>query len=215
MKDLRVLLALIVAIIPVAAFAVNEEAPQDPLTKIFGEGGMDLKCDRMDSELNAETGELNRMHIRGNVDIKSELMNLDCDDLVIDMETQIMNATGKLVRFVQEGINGDCGELTYNIETGKIVLEGKPKPFILQENPNGSITRTTANIITMTESGKGRSVNLEGDIEVEVVPAPKSKTDVSSNDSKDEKDAMEKEKKPVKIDTVVGLRKMRRPSVDG
>lgn len=211
MKDLRIFLALVLAIVPFAAFAVDEAPEQDPLTKIFGEGGMILNSDRMDSELNPETGEMKKMHIQGNVDIKSELMNLDCDDLLIDMESQVMNATGKIVRFVQEGIKGDCGKLTYNIETGKIVLEGTPKPFILQENANGSITRTTAKIITMTESGKGRSVNLEGDIEVEVVPAPASKKEVSANDIKEQE---KNEKKAKKIDKA-SVRKMRRPSVDG
>jgi hypothetical protein len=158
----------------------DAEAGGDPLTKIFGDGGMDLKAERMESALNEETGELERMRIQGEVVIRSEEMNLDCDDLIIDMTKQVMIATGRLVRFEQQDVSGTCGRMTYYFETGETILVGNPKPSIIQKDAAGRITQTSANKITMTQTEKARHIGWEGDTEFKVLPAPQAQKKESS-----------------------------------
>lgn len=158
---------------PATGFGEEEgESPrEDPLTKIFGDGGMELKCQRMESTMGEQSGELEYMRMRGGVDIKSEQMDLKCDELDIDMKKQKMVAKGKIVRFVQSEVEGTCGRLEYDIETGKTVLTGTPKPMIVQKDANGRITETSANTITIiqTEGGR-RDIYWEGDTEFKVQP---------------------------------------------
>lgn len=200
---LPMLLLLLAA--PASAPAQEEEAESgDPLTDIFGEGGMDLKAERMESALNEETGELERMHIQGNVVIRSEAMNLDCEDLVIDMKKQLMVATGRLVKFDQAEVSGTCGRLTYNLETRETVLVGDPKPSILQKDASGRVTQTSARKITMTQTNGARHIGWEGDTEFKVLPAaPGEKKETAAG-----------EKKPVKIDTE-SVKELKSPSVGG
>jgi hypothetical protein len=165
----------------------------DPLTSIFGEGGMDLKAERMESALNEETGELERMHIQGNVVIRSESMDLDCEDLVIDMKKQLMVATGKLVRFDQQDVSGTCGRLTYDLETKETVLVGDPKPSIIQKDASGRVTQTSANKITMTQTESKKHIGWEGDTEFKVLPPPKTEESKAA-------DGGGQAPKPVKID---------------
>ena len=151
--------------------AAKEAPGQDPLTKIFGEGGMDLKCQRMESSMGDQSGELESMRMSGGVDIKSEQMDLKCDDLEIDMEKQMMVAKGKIVRFFQSEVEGTCGRLEYDIESGKTILTGTPKPSIIQKDASGTITQTSANTITIIQAESGRKEFLwEGDTEFKVLP---------------------------------------------
>lgn len=174
MNRLSIILLALCLLTPSLAWSQEEEAGDgDPLTSIFGEGGMDLKAERMESALNEETGDLERMHIQGNVVIRSEQMDLDCEDLVIDMKKQLMVATGEIVRFDQAEVSGTCGRLTYNLETKETVLVGDPKPVIIQKDPSGRVTQTSANKITMTQTDAKRHIGWEGDTEFKVLPAQK------------------------------------------
>lgn len=197
-------LALLLAAPAAVRAQSGEEGGGDPLTSIFGEGGMDLKAERMESALSEETGELERMHIQGNVVIRSESMNLDCEDLVIDMKKQLMVATGKLVRFEQQDVSGTCGRLTYNLETRETVLVGDPKPSILQKDASGRVTQTSARKITMTQTDSARHIGWEGDTEFKVLPPPNApKTETAGT-----------EKAPVKIDGE-NVKELKSPSVGG
>lgn len=174
MKQILMALCLSAALVvpaPQAAVAQESEGGSDPLVEIFGDGGMDLKAERMDSKLNQDTGEISTMRIQGGVDIESEMMDLECDDLVIDMDAQLMTATGRLVRFKQEEVRGTCGRLVFNIETGETVLTGTPKPSIIQEDATGRVTQTSANKITMVEGDAGRNIEWDGDAEFKILPA--------------------------------------------
>lgn len=204
----RLLLPILALILlaPVSAGAQEETSTDsgDPLTDIFGAGGMDLKAERMESALNEETGELERMHIQGNVVIRSEAMNLDCEDLVIDMRKQLMVATGRLVKFDQTEVSGTCGRLTYNLETRETVLVGDPKPSILQKDASGRVTQTSARKITMTQTNGARHIGWEGDTEFKVMPAaPAEKKETAGG-----------EKAPVKIDNE-SVKELKSPSVGG
>lgn len=177
--------------VPAAGFGEDEgESPrEDPLAKIFGEGGMELKCQRMESTMGEQSGQLESMRMRGGVDIKSEQMDLQCDELDIDMEKQKMIAKGKLVRFVQGEVEGICGRLEYDIETGKTVLTGSPKPMIVQKDASGRITETSANTITIIQGENGRrDIYWDGDTEFKVRPtngaATKGNDDVTTKTHK-------------------------------
>lgn len=204
MKRSVLLLLILGVVMPGVAWSQEEEAAeQDPLTKIFGEGGMDLKAERMESALNDETGELDRMHIQGNVIIRSESMNLDCEDLIIDMPKQLMIATGKIVRFDQQDVSGTCGRLTYNMETRETVLVGDPKPVIIQKDASGRVTQTSARKITMTQTEKARHIGWEGDTEFKVLPAPAATKEPGAG-----------EKAPVKIDEE-SVKALKSPAIEG
>lgn len=187
------------------------EGGGDPLTSIFGEGGMDLKAERMESALNEETGELERMHIQGDVVIRSESMDLDCEDLVIDMKKQLMVATGRLVRFDQQDVSGTCGRLTYDLETKETVLVGDPKPSIIQKDASGRVTQTSANKITMTQTDSKKHIGWEGDTEFKVLPPPKS---AEESQAADGAGAGGEAPKPVKIDGE-NVGELKSPSLGG
>jgi lipopolysaccharide assembly outer membrane protein LptD (OstA) len=204
MKPYVTILLTLAMIASTPAFAQDAAGDSDdPLTKIFGEGGMDLKAERMESALSDETGELERMRIQGEVVIRSQSMNLDCDDLIIDMKKQVMIATGRLVRFEQQDVSGTCGRMTYYFETGETILVGDPKPSILQKDATGRVTQTSANKITMTQTDKARHIGWEGDTEFKVMPAPQAQKTGSSGDAA-----------PVKIDRET-VRELKTPSVGG
>jgi len=167
------------------------EDEEDPLTKIFGEGGMDLKAGTIDAEQDPVTGEMTSMHIITGVKIVSELMNVECDDLFIDMANQKMIAKGKVVNFMMNDVEGTCGRLTYDMESKRTLLEGKPKPLIRQKDAKGRITQTSANIITMVQNDERNNVNWEGNVEFKVIPSP---------DAKKEKDGESAKDAPQKID---------------
>lgn len=208
MNRLSIFLLLISLLAPAPAWSQQEEEEAgdgDPLTSIFGEGGMDLKAERMESALNEETGELERMHIQGDVVIRSEQMDLDCQDLVIDMRKQLMVATGELVRFDQKEVSGTCGRLTYNLETKETILVGDPKPVIIQKDASGRVTQTSANKITMTQTDEKRHIGWEGDTEFKVLPAQKTE-DTSAADSG--------APQPVKIDKE-NVGELKSPSLGG
>ena len=179
-----------------------EEEEEDPLTKIFGEGGMDLTAGTITSDIDPETNELKTMHIVTGVKIISELMNVECDDLLIDMANQTMTAKGKIVNFKMNDVEGTCGRLTYDMESKRTLLEGKPKPLIRQKDAKGRITQTSANIITMVQNDKTNNVNWEGNVEFKVIPPA---------EEKKEKTGDEKQEAPQKIDAG-SVSKIRAPS---
>lgn len=169
--------------------AETPAASEDPLVKIFGEGGMNLKADGggMNATTNSETGEMVSMHIWGKVVLKSELMDLDCDDILIDMEKQNMIVTGAPVKFAKQDIDGTCGRLTYDIDSKKTYLTGKPKPYINQKQADGSSRVTSAREITMIQKEKFHNVMWEGDPEITVKPASAKKDDGKGPAKKAEK----------------------------
>lgn len=169
-----------------------EEEEEDPLTKIFGEGGMDLNAGTISTDIDPATGEMKTMHIITGVKIVSELMNVECDDLLIDMANQKMIAKGKIVNFKMNDVEGTCGRLTYDMESKRTLLEGKPKPLIRQKDAKGRITQTSANIITMVQNDERNNVNWEGNVEFKVIPSP---------DAKKEKDGDAAKDGPQKIDS--------------
>lgn len=182
----------------------EDEEEQDPLTKIFGDDGMDLQAGEIHSDLDPETNELKSMHIITGVKIVSELMNVECDDLLIDMANQTMIAKGKIVNFKMNDVEGTCGRLTYDMESKRTLLEGKPKPLIRQKDAKGRITQTSANIITMVQNDKTNNVNWEGNVEFKVIPSP---------DEKKEKEGEGKKEGPQKIESGSSI-KIRPPASD-
>ncbi len=191
-----------------AAESSEEEVEEDPLVKVFGDGGLDLVADKITSTINPETNELQTMHIQGGVNVDSELMDLKCEDLLIDMEKQLMIAKGKVVDFKKDDVTGTCGRLTYDMESKKTLLEGKPKPFITQTDAKGRVSQTSADIITMVQTDKGNNVNWDGHVEFKVLPTEEKK------EAKPGAPAAEGEKEaPKKIEPGAGAR-LRSPSSD-
>src|SRR5205823_6043132 len=68
---------------PATTPAPGAAPAEDPLVKVFGQGGMNLKAvgdgGGMNAEFNPDTQEMTTMHIWGKIDLTSELMNLQCD----------------------------------------------------------------------------------------------------------------------------------------
>lgn len=156
----------------------EEEEVSDPLADIFGEEGMDLTADGFQAETDSETGEMTKMHVWGKVKLISELMDLDCEDLVIDMENQTLIATGAPVKFDKKDVGGECGKLHYDIEKKITSLTGRPKPTVRQgQVEGGAVQQTSAKTITIVEKENKSSITCDGDAEFKVLPAQKKKTD--------------------------------------
>ncbi len=143
---------------------------EDPLTKIFGEGETKIVANKVTSELDPESNELKIMRMEGDINITSDELNIECDDLVIDMDKNEMIARGKIVKFSKQDTSGVCGRFTYEIEDKKTYLEGPPKPSIRQTDSNGRVTQTTAGKITMIQNDKVNSVNWDGKAEINILP---------------------------------------------
>lgn len=180
------LLALGAAAFPILAIAKQADAgapavaeEEDPLAKIFGEGGMELKAlgenGGMTAEFDEETQEMTAMRIWGEIDLASELMNLACQEIQIDMVAQKMVAKGRVVNFRKDDLEGRCGLLTYDIETKKTFLSGDPKPLIRQQQTNGSTRQTSADNITIIRNEKSNNILWDGNPELSVIPAPAKK----------------------------------------
>lgn len=127
-----------------------------------GEGGMSFDKD---------TGQPVNIRFTDTVTIKSDMMNLDCDDLEVDLVAQRLVAKGGLVKFSFEGVSGTCGRLTYDIEAKKTVLE--INPVINQRDENGGTSEIRAAKITITQIGKAPNIVMEGGGEINVESAPK------------------------------------------
>lgn len=183
---------------PIVVFAQNGDAEQnalggqdDALSSIFGKGGVNLKADgSLIFESDPETGELKLMHVTKNVVLESDQLDLKCDDLRVNMVTQIMIAKGHPVIFELEGISGACVRFTREMKGGKMILEGEPggaRPFIKQKDADGWITTTRANKITVIQTENSNTVLYDGFPEItrtqEVKPKAKKKSD--KNEKKD------------------------------
>ncbi len=211
------LLALLTAMtLPSASsFAQDGDSEQaalggqdDALSSIFGEGGVNLKADgSLVFESDPETGDLKVMHVTKKVVLESDQLDLKCDDLRVDMVTQIMIAKGKPVVFELEGISGTCVRLTREMEGGKMILEGEPggtRPFIKQKDAEGWITTTRANKITVIQSDISNTVLYDGF--PEITRAQESKPKEKKKSDKDEK------KDPGKINGSADLGKIPKPA---
>jgi lipopolysaccharide assembly outer membrane protein LptD (OstA) len=101
---------------------------------------------------------------RGGVQIEGDLLNLKCDDLVVDQSKQIMIAKGGVDFVRKEGaqkIAGSCGKLTMYMDTKKTVLE--INPHVKQYSEDGSVTEMSeAEVITMTQTNGRTSVTTGG-----------------------------------------------------
>lgn len=167
----------------------KSETPDDPLKKIFGEKGFNLKCENgISFEQDLSSGDMKFMRIKGNIDLKSELMNLKCEDIVIDNVKQEMTATAtasKPVDFAKDEIAGVCGKLIYDIEHKKTTLLGPPRPYIRQKDKNGNVTQTSSDTITIIETEKTRNVLLEGRSEINSVTPEEKKPEKGANGEKE------------------------------
>lgn len=106
-----------------------------------------------------ETGELSMIKLTKGIVIRGDLMNLDCDDLVLDNAKQIMTAKGKLVHFDNGDVSGTCGRLVYDIEKKVTTLE--VNPVVNKKAEDGSITRLSGGTIILTQEGEATSVTID------------------------------------------------------
>lgn len=70
-------------------------------------------------------GEVTRMSVEARVDLRSPKINLESNFLNFNVAEQSLEATGE-VRIRQEGVDATCEEMTYDLETGVIILTGSP-----------------------------------------------------------------------------------------
>lgn len=168
----------------------KEGGDDDPLAKIFGEGGFNMSALSEDSQLTMEsdpaTGDLRYLKVKKNVKIESETINLQCDDLVVDMAEgkRELVAVGGPVVFSNKDVSGECSRLVYNLDSKKMVLTGAgSRPWITQKK-GSTVTKTSANIITVTQSESGSSVSLEGKPVISSMSPGKEKKEEKSGDEK-------------------------------
>ena len=200
-----------VAGVPILADDTPEKTESDdPLSSIFGDQ-FELKAGgSVVAENNPETGELRSMRMIGGVVIKSENMDITCEDMYIDMERNIMIAKGKdgnAMEFTNGDTRGTCAVMNYDIETKKTVLEGssKTRPVVYQMDPDGSTQITEADKITLIENDEKSNVLWEGNVVIKRVSAPAPK--------KEETPSGDEKPPPVRIDN--GARRAPRPGNPG
>lgn len=158
---------LLIALVPTVLWAQQEGEPapasgmfggsgngQD-MTAIFGEafGIQRLDCDelRFDS-----TGHL---QARGDVKLRSEMVDLDCAVLVSDPEKKQIEARGAPVHIQQQDITARCRTFTYDIENRVSTLSGNPK--IIQRQGEKTTSLAGGIIVITTDQEGNYSITID------------------------------------------------------
>ena len=73
--------------------------------------------------------------------VRSPKFNLDADKLVYNGKTNRLYAYGKPVRLKQDQADATCRKFTYEVDAGKLILEGKPVIQQKTRDANGKVTK--------------------------------------------------------------------------
>lgn len=108
------------------------------------------------------------LHAEGNVTIRSDDYNLDCDDLVFDEENSQMIAEGETVQLQIGNLTAVGTHLLFNTETGDMTIErqegDESQPYIVQEGDESTFT-ASADRIVLGRSEDGEPIfTLEGHV---------------------------------------------------
>jgi hypothetical protein len=134
-------------------------------------GGLNLEYDGMlELEFNETSREISSLKVDNNVklNIPSSNLKLDCDLLMLDGDTNVLIATGKVVNMEAQGYVATSQRLEYYLDEGKFVLTGK-RPTIEQKDENGkTLFKTVANgkegITLINKNGNIKMISQSGTI---------------------------------------------------
>lgn len=195
MKNITFILGLLLMVASVGAWA--QDSSNDSMGDLFGDG-FDFDEIKADS---VEYDPSGMVRLTGKVVIKSDQLDVECDELWKKVDSDKMIAIGKPVKIRNADIRAQCNKFTYDLKTKKSVLE-EGTPNIIQRN-NGKVTKITADIITLFQNKKGemgftfkRKENSRNQTKIEVIA---SETDPKATAKKDTKD---KEAKKVDKDSL-------------
>lgn len=158
---------------PTVPPAKTESGVSKAFGDLLGEGGGKITYKGAGGmSFDKETGQPVSIRLMDSVSIKSDMMNLKCDDLEVNLVTQQLVAKGGLVEFEFEGASGTCGRLTYDIEAKKTVLEINPVVTARNEN-GGTYEIRDSDKIIVTQVGNATNITTEGGGELNIESAPK------------------------------------------
>lgn len=111
-----------------------------------------------------------RLHASGNVAVRSDDFNIDCEDLVFDEANSLMEATGDRIQLEIQNMTAVCSALTYNTETGEMVLRRRSpddaQPFVVQRGAESTLN-AFADTITITHDDSGEPLTrFDGNVQL-------------------------------------------------
>ncbi|MBN1475255.1 hypothetical protein JXA47_00730 [Candidatus Sumerlaeota bacterium] len=171
--NVRILLPLSVALsmaaLATAAAPTDASARQMTAMPALGDGAV-LEMDSLVAD--SETG---LSHATGNVIIRSDSFNLDCDDLVYSETGGTMVATGQRVQFEMGDITAVSEVLEYNLETGGITLsrseESRLQPCVTQDQGESTFTAFADRISIETDEDGETVTHFEGHVQMRNAPS--------------------------------------------
>jgi hypothetical protein len=108
----------------------------------------------------SEAGEMRSLRLLGSVRLLSERFNIRADEMYFDAAANRFEAIGN-VYILEDSFQADCGQMVYDLETGRIRLSSKP--FVSYKSGIDQIELTDYELITITPTtGKVPDVNPEG-----------------------------------------------------
>jgi lipopolysaccharide export system protein LptA len=118
--------------------------------------------------------ESGKLHATGNVSIRSDEFDIDCDDLVFDEAGHSMTATGDRVQLELENMTAVATHLNYNSESGDMVLErARPaddQPYIIQRGETSTMN-AFADTIRISKDENDQSVaHFQGHVQMRTTP---------------------------------------------
>ncbi len=141
---------------PADAAPVDAVAPQGEETTALDAsnplGSMgDFDFEKMQFD-NLEMQPNGNIRMVGGVNIKSDLLDLESDEVIVNKETKIMTAKGNPVRIRTQNYEADCKNLTHDMDKKTYKLEGNPH---IWQTVNGSTTKISGDIINLFQDEKG------------------------------------------------------------
>jgi hypothetical protein len=132
---------------------------------------MDLRCESL-----RYASSQGAMTARGNVEVDSPDLSLDCEGLEYSQESDRLLATGEAVLVSLEDVDGSCTELIYLLSTGRITLgrlrDRGRQPEVWQER-EGELFHARADQIFMNRTDEGRTtVDWSSNAFLELLPLP-------------------------------------------
>ncbi|MBN1475254.1 hypothetical protein JXA47_00725 [Candidatus Sumerlaeota bacterium] len=161
MKTVRVTAQAFLTLIPLCIAAA---APVETTMPSLG-GTFTLHCGELTHM--SSSGDI---RASGEVRVRSEEFDLDCDNLAVDGADQVMTATGSHVQLQAGDITAITTSLRLNIETGDITLTrfapGDTQPRLLQRQ-EGGVFDALADRIHVERTDSGESVaSFDGNVTI-------------------------------------------------